>query len=185
MVLITVVQIAILSFLAQTLASPCPKTIIYLPLDERFTTRNAFLNLAELTPYCIKTPSPEILPLLKRQGDLEKIHNWVDENVGSADAFIVSAEMFLYGGLIASRISNDTFTDVEARLQKLFHYSVTYPKLNIYVSNVVMRIPSYDGDFEEPWYVLCCTLLSFLYRSSFIIYEVSIEFCCNIYLFPH
>jgi hypothetical protein len=22
----------------------------------------------------------------------------------------------------------------------------------MYISNVVMRIPAYDGDFEEPWY---------------------------------
>ena len=27
-----------------------------------------------------------------------------------------------------------------------------FPDLQIFVSNVVMRIPSYNGDFEEPWY---------------------------------
>ena len=45
-----------------------------------------------------------------------------------------------------------TTTEIEKRLEKLFSYSATYPDLQIYVSNVVQRIPSYNGDFEEPWY---------------------------------
>lgn len=65
---------------------------------------------------------------------------------------IVSSEMFLYGGLIASRISNDTTADIQMRAQKLLNYQVQYPNLQVYVSTVVMRIPAYNGDFEEPWY---------------------------------
>jgi hypothetical protein len=37
---------------------------------------------------------------------------------------IVSSEMFLYGGLIASRISNDTTADIQMRAQKLLNYQV-------------------------------------------------------------
>lgn len=128
------------------------KTILYLPLDERFTTRDAFLNLAHLTPFCIKSPDPSILPSLKVPGDIDAIHSWLDESVGDADVMILSAEMFLYGGLIASRISNDTTAQVMNRATKLLGYSKMYPNVDVYISNVVMRIPSYNGDFEEPWY---------------------------------
>ena len=130
----------------------CVKTILFLPLDERFTTYRAFLNLAETTPYCILSPPENLLPSLKKSADLESIHQWVDENVAKADAMIFSAEMFLYGGLIASRISNDSTAVIAERVEKLLSYPVKYPNLDIYVSNVVMRIPSYNGDFEEPWY---------------------------------
>lgn len=130
----------------------CSQTILYLPLDERFATRDTFLNLAEITPYCILSPSVDILPLLKVSGNIEEIHKWVDDNAPRADAMIISAEMFLYGGLIASRISNDTIDTIQSRVNKLANYVVQYPHLNIFVSNVVMRIPSYDGDFEEPWF---------------------------------
>ena len=65
---------------------------------------------------------------------------------------IISAEMFLYGGLISSRISNDTTATILTRAKKLLSYSMTFPDLKMYISNVVMRIPAYDGDFEEPWY---------------------------------
>mmetsp|Transcript_26345 Transcript_26345/g.44472 ORF Transcript_26345/g.44472 Transcript_26345/m.44472 type:complete len:554 (-) Transcript_26345:389-2050(-) len=133
-------------------SNTCSKTVLFLPLDERYTTRQAFLNLAELTDFCILSPDMDILPSLKQPGDLDKIHSWVDANIPHADAMIISAEMYLYGGLIASRISNDTSSVIEHRAQKLLQYSEDYPYLEMYVSNVVMRIPSYNGDFEEPWY---------------------------------
>jgi hypothetical protein len=31
-------------------------------------------------------------------------------------------------------------------------YVSANPQLALYLSSVVMRIPSYNGDFEEPWY---------------------------------
>ena len=60
--------------------------------------------------------------------------------------------MLLYGGLIQSRISNDTTDEVLARWEKLKLLKNQNENLKIFASNVVMRIPSYDGDFEEPWY---------------------------------
>lgn len=130
----------------------CVKRILYLPLDERYTTYHAFLNLAEITPYCTVSPPETLLPLLKQSPDIDSLHQWIDDNVGSVDSMILSSEMFLYGGLIASRISNDSTELIASRAEKLLSYSVKYPNLDIYVSNVVMRIPSYNGDFEEPWY---------------------------------
>ncbi len=87
-----------------------------------------------------------------------------------ADYAIISAEMYLYGGLIGSRISNDTIDTVTYRLQRLiavqvvhfynffnilktdFRFQQNYPFVTFMVSSVVMRIPAYNGDTEEPWY---------------------------------
>jgi hypothetical protein len=110
------------------------------------------LNLGATTPYCIITPDTNILPSLKQPAQIDALHTWVDNNIASADVMIVSAEMYLYGGLIASRISNDSTALIMSRAQRLMNYSFDYPDLQLYVSNVVMRIPSYNGDFEEPWY---------------------------------
>ena len=128
------------------------KIILYLPLDERFTTRDAFLNLAKVTPYCVMTPDLDLLPSLKNEAKLNEIHEWVDENIASADVAILSAEMYLYGGLISSRVSNESTSVILERADRLSSFRAFYPSLDIYVSNVVMRIPSYNGDFEEPWY---------------------------------
>jgi hypothetical protein len=66
---------------------------------------------------------------------------------------IISVEMILYGGLINSRISNDTQAEILGRLARLDSLlrRVAPNALTLYTS-VVMRIPSYNGDFEEPWY---------------------------------
>ena len=128
------------------------RKILYLPLDERFTTRDLLLNLGKITPFEIETPDKNTLSKWKTPADLSKIDKFIEDRIQYTDLLLISAEMYLYGGLIASRISNDTSTVIEKRLEKLFSYRYMYPDLDIYVSNVVQRIPSYNGDFEEPWY---------------------------------
>lgn len=64
----------------------------------------------------------------------------------------MSMEMYLYGGLIASRISNDSESVIKERINRLESIRLTNPYLKIYASAVVMRIPAYDNDFEEPAY---------------------------------
>ena len=126
----------------------CATTILNLPLDERFTTRNAFLNLAKVTPYGVESVPFEYLPRKKKPADLGNIHEWVDKHAVGADAGIVSLEMYLYGGLIASRTSNDS-TEV---IRERWHHLKKVQKLTLLASSVVMRIPAYNGDEEEPWY---------------------------------
>ena len=77
--------------------------ILHLPLDERFTTRNAFLNLAKVTPYSIDSVPLEYLPKKKQPAKLTQLDNWVSERSNLSDGAIISLEMYLYGGLIASR----------------------------------------------------------------------------------
>lgn len=146
-----------------------PLTVLYLPLDERFTTRDAFLNLAQTTPYRVLTPPPSLLPARKTSPDLDQLHAWVDDNIARADVAVVSLELYLYGGLIASRCapsccnsmsgtapsrlsvcscSNDTTDAVLQRLDRLLSFARARPSLRVYASAVVMRIPSYDGDVE-------------------------------------
>lgn len=66
--------------------------------------------------------------------------------------FVVdNRRLYLYGGLIQSRVSNATTAEVMARVDMLRKYKKMLPNLRIYMTTVVMRIPSYNGDFEEPW----------------------------------
>ena len=104
----------------------------------------------------------------------------MDENIAKADIFLASAELYLYGGLIALvhwfrklplifsvlevvmtvkrypnmvlYSNNSTVQLIVDRLQKIVAYKEKYPQLQIYLSTVVMRIPAYNGDFEEPWF---------------------------------
>jgi hypothetical protein len=81
---------------------------------------------------------------------VDAIFDWLEKNIVTADAAVVSLEMALYGGLINSRVSNDSLPVIMDRLDRLSRL-LTSARIPIYITTVVMRIPSYDGDFEEPW----------------------------------
>ena len=125
--------------------------LMYIPLDERYATRGMFLNMVRMTEKKpVLSPSAEMLPSRKKSASPEQILNWMETNQDNISTAIVSLEMVLYGGLIASRISNETTTTILNRLERFQRISKTFQ--HVYVSSVVMRIPSYNGDFEEPWY---------------------------------
>jgi hypothetical protein len=96
-------------------------------------------------------------------GDVTAIFDWLAKNVPVADAVVVSLEMALYGGLINSRVSNDTLPVVIDRLNRLSNLLIS-ARVPIFITTVVMRIPSYDGDFEEPW---CLSSVHLLFRSLY------------------
>jgi len=67
-------------------------TVLFLPLDERFTTRDAFIHLAYTTNFQVMTPPTTILPHHKAPANLTALDAWMEANIGNADAAIISAE---------------------------------------------------------------------------------------------
>jgi PAS domain-containing protein len=126
--------------------------LLYLPLDERFTTRDLFLSGAKITTYRILTPNPSMLPRKKIQPDIKALLEWTRNAANNSKIGVISADMFLYGGLIASRISGDSFEDVQERLKILEKIHSDNPQLQLFVSSTVMRMPAYPSAEEEPEY---------------------------------
>jgi hypothetical protein len=126
----------------------------YLPLDERFTTRNAFLNLAKVTPFDIITPPISIIPSQRQPANSTALFTWTSDAFNTSDAFVMSLEMYLYGGLIGSRISNQSQSNVLERVQDLISFKSLNPNVKIYAGSVVMRIPAYNTVpcTEDNWY---------------------------------
>ncbi len=128
-------------------------TLVYLPLDERYATRGMFLNLVRATPFEVVTPSASLLCQWKRPADPARLLAWLEQSGANASIAIISVEMALYGGLINSRISNDTEAVILQRLAALDStLRRVAPGALVLYTSVVMRIPAYNGDFEEPWY---------------------------------
>ena len=107
--------------------------ILYIPLDERFTTRFAFLNLARVTPYEVLTPPMSIISNLREPAPLPQLDAWMEANMPLADAAVISLELYVYGGLITSRISNDSTAVVSSRLQQLVQLCQKYPHVQIHL----------------------------------------------------
>ncbi|CAF0870344.1 unnamed protein product [Adineta ricciae] len=136
-------------------------TIVFIPLDERFTTRSIVLNLARLiqNDFDILTPPMEIISRWKQPADTDRLFQWLHEQISttcitsSSCALLISTEQLIYGGLINSRLSNTSFDELNLRLRTLVGFKQEFGvKLKIYLSSVIMRIPAYNEDFEEPDY---------------------------------
>ena len=132
------------------------KKILFVPLDERFATRGLWLNLARLTEsagYEVDTPPLDIICERKKTANIPKLQSWLDDNMeANTNSVILSLEMLLYGGLIGSRSGNESLAEINERLDWLVSFQQKHKDIPFYISTTVMRIPSYNGDFEEPWY---------------------------------
>jgi hypothetical protein len=152
-------------------------TMAYIPLDERPATMWNVRNLAQVTGWNVLAPSGDALPSYKQPANLTALDEWLAAAVPASDIVVASCvsacgaearrwhhmtpsppprslgslEGVLYGGLITSRCSNDTTATVLARAASIVALAQSHPA-KWYVSSVVMRIPSYNEDIEEPWY---------------------------------
>ncbi len=133
-------------------------TILFIPLDERFTTRSIVLNLARLIQqdFTLLTPPIELISYWKQPANPSILFQWLHDQISSLSSscsLLISTEQLLYGGLINSRLSNTSLDELNSRLNTLVELKREFgSKLRIYLSSVIMRIPAYNGDFEEPDY---------------------------------
>lgn len=145
---------ALATLLVTVPAHGAPLNVVYIPLDERFTTRDAFLNLAQVTPFNVSTPPASIISLQRRPAVQPAFDDWVAAALPHADAAVISLELFVYGGLINSRCGNESAAAIQARVQALIDYAAARPATAFYLGAVVMRIPTYNTvpAVEDPWY---------------------------------
>ncbi len=133
-------------------------TILFIPLDERFTTRSIVLNLARLIQqdFTLLTPPIELISYWKQPANPSILFQWLHDQISSLSSscsLLISTEQLLYGGLINSRLSNTSLDELNSRLNTLVEFKREFgSKLRLYLSSVIMRIPAYNGDFEEPDY---------------------------------
>jgi hypothetical protein len=148
--------LSLLLLAASAAASPPPAppapAVLYIPLDERFTTRDAFLNMAAITPFRVATPPPALISFYRQPAPLADLAAWFAAALPAADAAVISLELLVYGGLITSRCSNDSATEVQARVAALAAAVAANPAVDVHLGTTVMRIPSYNEAIEEPWY---------------------------------
>ena len=81
-------------------------TFLYVPLDDRPVNYQQVLELADLAGLKLVTPPRELLHGDGRQAPVEKLWHWVLANSDELDGAILSLDMLVYGGLVASRTHN-------------------------------------------------------------------------------
>lgn len=123
-----------------------------IPLDERPVNARYPLLLARGTPHEVVVPPTQLLSAGRRAAHLDGLQAWLDAQAPQLDALIVSLEMLVCGGLIASRIGHEPLEALHARLALLRRLKAQYPRLKMLAFNVISRIARHDDALEEPDY---------------------------------
>lgn len=137
--------------------SPAPRAsqrIALLPLDDRPVNVRLPGDVARVAGMALDVPPPEILPSYRRPGHAGALGQWLRERAADPATvhILVSVDMLLHGGLIASRTSEDSTRTVLERLDALREIHLRRPELPISAVSLVTRASNSYSPTEEPLY---------------------------------
>lgn len=123
-----------------------------LPLDERPVNTRYPQMLAELGGATLHLPPTAALSDQRRPADSAALTRWLRALAPQLDVLVVDLGMLAFGGLIASRTTDEPASTALARLEVLAELRHSHPALTIAAFNVIMRISNADDAVEEPAY---------------------------------
>lgn len=117
-----------------------------IPLDDRPANRLFVEQIARIgSPQSrLIVPPRYLLGQLYTPGQSDKIIEWLEQRVRPGDTVFLSADMWLYGGLVASRTADISPEEVQQRLARLesiggngvtLHVLATLPRLSLRTSD--------------------------------------------------
>ncbi len=125
---------------AEPADAPARLTVAVVPLDSRPPCTQYVEQLAGLAGIRVILPPPELLDKYRTPADRTALRDWLRDAAPAADALIVSTDMLMHGGLMASRRSVGTAADAEAVLAVLAGLHRDHPKLKIYAFSIIPRL---------------------------------------------
>lgn len=123
-----------------------------LPLDERPVNTRYPAMIAQIAGAELVLPPSSLLSYRRQPANCGELMAWLQAEAPRLDALVVSLEMLGYGGLIASRTTDDPAVAIANRLEVLRAIKQAKPELMIYAFDLITRISRSDDNFEEPLY---------------------------------
>lgn len=123
-----------------------------LPLDERPVNTRYPQAVGQIAGAQVLLPPVEALSHFRQRADSLMLQGWLEAAAPELDALVVSFEMLGYGGLIASRTTDDSIVQVLDRLQVLSRLKGRFAGLPILGFNLISRVSNADSAVEEPDY---------------------------------
>lgn len=126
--------------------------IALLPLDERPVNTRYPQMIATIAGIDLILPPMSLLSHLRQSSKRPQLLHWLEEQAQNCDALIISCEQFALGGLITSRISDESSSVITHWLTQLSEIKLAYPQLKILAFSVITRISNANNNIEEPLY---------------------------------
>ncbi len=122
------------------------------PLDERPVNTRYPRMIGAIAGLRVELPPPQLLSRFRQPANCAALGAWLRRRAADWSALVISIEMLAYGGLLPSRISDDSLLDALARLEVLRELKDAQPQLRIYGFDLIMRISKNAASVEEPAY---------------------------------
>ncbi len=125
--------------------------IAVLPMDNRPPNYQFLERLADMFQVNLILPAKEKLGYYMEPAPANELGNWIIKQ--EADVYIVSVEMLIYGGLIASREKGITTKECHSRMKKIPLLKNKHPKSKIYLSSIVRRasVSTFSEESQYLW----------------------------------
>ena len=130
-------------------APPATMKILLVPLDSRPPCTDYVKSIAGMAGLNILTPPREILDDYRKPGNIAAIHDWALQNISQADAAIISTDMLIHGGLLASRQTVAANGEIETALRLLQELHEKQPTAKIYAFSIIPRLFIADNPATE------------------------------------
>ena len=111
--------------------------IVVLPMDERPPNYQLVREIGAMHGQEVTMPEVSLLGRYMNPGDCPKLSEWLKEN--QADVFVVSVDMLVFGGLIASREEGIDEEDAVKRLELIKEIRSRNPRSRILLSSIARR----------------------------------------------
>ena len=130
---------------------PVRGVLLLVPLDSRPPCTDYVVKIARMAGFQVLIPPREFLDDYRRPANKAAIAQWLQQNAAQADAAILSVDMLVHGGLLASRQaagSNRDRVDTLALLEMLHQ---KWPRLKLYVFSILPRLLISDDPETEKY----------------------------------
>lgn len=147
--------------------------ILLIPLDSRPPCQQFVINAGRIANIEVIAPPSELLDYYTKAGDYTGLQRWLEANIHSSDAVILSLDQILYGGLLASREKDGNTANEAKTLQFLTQLHQKNPLVPIYAFNVLPRIhpPASIDQFQQQKDLIKYSRL----REEFSIFDNSLD----------
>lgn len=122
------------------------RTILLVPLDSRPPCTQFIQQLAAIVGINVKMPPATMLDDYLQPADKLAVREWLMKESTSADTAIISADMLIHGGLLASRTTTGYDEDAKNVLALLEEIHAKNPRLKLYVFSIIPRLLIADTD---------------------------------------
>ncbi len=129
---------------------PSPRlAIALLPLDSRPPCTDYVRQLAAMAEIQVSLPSRDMLDNYRQPGDTARLRSWLLQQAARSDAAIISVDMLVHGGLLASRQGNEHHDDAAATIALLRKIHNELPHVRLYAFNIIPRLFIADNPLTE------------------------------------